>query len=328
MKYMVWFSVPFIGRKAQRVAELKDYCLCFNPRWDAYVLDPRYKKVRDFLVATFSNMVKDYNLDGLKLDFIDEFDLRQADEKAAAYDAARDTQSIPDAVDMLMTEVRDALMAINPEILVEFRQNYIGPMIRKYGNMLRAHDCPSDTLMNRMTTIDLRATSLQTAVHADMFTWSPQESVESSSLQFIHTLFAVPQVSCNFKHINAEHKAMVKHWITFWEEHRDLLMHGQIKAAHPEFMYTDISATKDGKQVRVIGSDHIFDLFDESLQEVTLVNGAMVQNIVVKSSTPVKVSATSFNCLGQKQESTTLELDAKVQELAIPKSGYIVFTRC
>lgn len=328
MKYMVWFSVPFIGRKAQRVAELKDYCLCFNPRWDAYVLDPRYKKVRDFLVATFSNMVKDYNLDGLKLDFIDEFDLRQADEKAAAYDAARDTQSIPDAVDMLMTEVRDALMAINPEILVEFRQNYIGPMIRKYGNMLRAHDCPSDTLMNRMTTIDLRATSLQTAVHADMFTWSPQESVESSSLQFIHTLFAVPQVSCNFKHINAEHKAMVKHWITFWEEHRDLLMHGQIKATHPEFMYTDISATKDGKQVRVIGSDHIFDLFDESLQEVTLVNGAMVSNIVVKSSTPAKVSATTFNCLGQKQESTTLELDAKVQELAIPKSGYIVFTRC
>lgn len=328
MKYMVWFSVPFIGRKAKRAEEFKDYCLCFNPRWDAYVLDPRYKKVRNFLVETFSNMVKEYNLDGLKLDFIDEFDLRQADEKAALFNPERDTQSIPDAVDMLMTEVRDALMAIKPEILVEFRQNYIGPMIRKYGNMLRAHDCPSDTLMNRMTTVDLRATSLNTAVHADMFTWSPQESVESASLQFIHTLFAVPQVSCNFKHLSAEHKAMVKHWISFWEEHRELLMHGQMRASHPEFMYTDISATKDGEQIRVIGSEHTLDLFPVDLDKLILVNGAMVEHLVVKSTIPTKVSADFYNCLGQKIKSQELELTSKVQELDLPKSGYIVFNRC
>ena len=328
MKYMVWFSVPFIGRKAKRADELKDYCLCFNPRWDAYVLDPRYKKVRDFLVTTFSTMVKDYDLDGLKLDFIDEFDLRQADAKAAAYDAARDTQSLPDAVDLLMREVRAALEAIKPDILVEFRQNYIGPMIHQYGNMLRAHDCPGDTLMNRMTTLDLRASSGNTAVHADMFTWSPQESVESASLQFIHTLLAVPQVSCNFKHLNAEHKAMVQHWIAFWEAHRDLLMHGQITALHPEFMYTDVSATKEGKQVRIIGSDHTLDLFEPELEQVTLVNGAMITSIVVKSTHPVTVSAEYFDCLGRKLQTLSLELTDKVQELALPKSGYIVFTRC
>ena len=329
MKYMVWFSVPFIGRKAQRAEEFKDYCLCFNPRWDAYVLDPRYKKVRQFLVDTFSNMVREYNLDGLKLDFIDEFDIRQADEKAQAFDAARDTQSMPDAVDLLMTEVRDALQAIKPDVLIEFRQNYIGPMIRKFGNMLRAHDCPNDTLMNRMTTLDLRATSCHTAVHADMFTWSPDESIESASQQFIHTLFAVPQVSCNFKHLSEEHKAMVKHWISFWEEHRDLLMHGQIKAEHAELMYTDVSATKDGQQIRVIGADHCFDLnLEPSLSKLTLVNGAMISSVIVKSSVPAQVKAERFNCLGQSQGSETLTLEAKVQELTLPKSGYIVFTRC
>ena len=103
----------------------------------AYVLDPRYKKVRDFLVNTYVNTVKEYDLDGLKLDFIDEFDMRQADEKARAYDDKRDTQSLVDAVDMLMTDVRNALSAIKSDILIEFRQNYVGPMIRKYGNMFR-----------------------------------------------------------------------------------------------------------------------------------------------------------------------------------------------
>ena len=339
MKYMVWFAVPFIGSKSQHHEEYKDYCLCFNPRWNAYVLDPRFKKVRDFLVNTFANMVKTYDLDGLKLDFIDEFDMRQADEKAQAYNAERDTQSLPEAVDMLMSEVRAALSAIKSDILIEFRQNYVGPMIRKFGNMFRAHDCPNDTLMNRMTTTDVRAMTGNdrhaTAVHADMFIWSPLESVESSSLNFIHTLFAVPQVSPNFKHLNEEHRAMVKHWLTFWHDHRELLMYGQMYALHPEFMYTILGAHLGAQELMVVGSDHILELFScPETKELTLVNGAMKTDFVIRlpksngqESTPVTVNTKTYDCLGRLVSEYSLELSNQIQEITLPKSGYIVMQR-
>ena len=36
-----------------------------------FALDPRYKKVRNYLCNVYVNAVKEWNLDGLKLDFID-----------------------------------------------------------------------------------------------------------------------------------------------------------------------------------------------------------------------------------------------------------------
>ncbi|MBU3843507.1 MAG: alpha-galactosidase [Candidatus Anaerobiospirillum pullicola] len=334
MKYMVWFAVPFIGSKCQHHEKYAPYCLCFAPRWNAYVLDPRYTQVRQFLVDTFTNMVKNYDLDGLKLDFIDEFDMRQADEHARAFDPERTTQSLPDAVEMLMTEIRQSLESVKSDILIEFRQNYVGPVIRKFGNMFRAHDCPNDSLMNRMTTTDVRALTgtdaKATAVHSDMTIWSPTESVESASLNFIHTLFSVPQISPNMKHLSAEHTAMVKHWLSFWHEHRDLLMHGKMYAAYPEFEYTLLGATLGAEELLMAAADHTLELFaHDEVKTLTLVNGAMKTKFVVKSATnaTVPVKAVIYDCLGKQVGTQELSLSPQVQEIALPKSGYIVFTR-
>ena len=43
---------------------------------------------------------------------------------------------------------------------------YIGPAMRKYGNIFRAHDCPNDAQSNLTRTIDLRLLSGNTAVRA------------------------------------------------------------------------------------------------------------------------------------------------------------------
>ena len=189
MKYMLWLSVPFIGQGCKIWDEFKDYLLFYSEQNQTGTLDPRYPKVREYLINTYCRVVKDYNLDGLKLDFIDEFNMAAAEGSALLPDPERDTESLPEAVDRLMMDVRESLTAINSDILIEFRQRYIGPMIRKYGNMFRVHDCPNDSIMNRMGIVDLRMFSGDTAIHSDMFIWSPQDTVESASLHFINTLF-------------------------------------------------------------------------------------------------------------------------------------------
>lgn len=326
MKYMMWLSVPFMGKQAQNYPKYQEYTLNFNPRWGACTLDPRYPQVREFLVKTYVDLVTTYDLDGLKLDFIDEFDMRNADEKALAFDARRDTQSMAEAVDLLMSAVRQALQAINPEILIEFRQNYVGPMIRQYGNLFRAHDCPDDTLMNRMTTLDLRAISGNTAVHSDMYTWSPNESVETASLNFIHTLFAVPQISPNLKHLNEQHLAMIKHWLGFWNEHRELLMHGKLHAEKPEFCYSLAKACLGTEELILECIHSTVKLFeDPKTTHSIVVNGAMDESFLLKSARCGNALVKVYDCLGREVNSQQIELNQKIFELDVPKSGYATF---
>lgn len=326
MKYMMWLSVPFMGKQTQNYPKYKDFMLNYNPRWGACTLDPRYPQVREFLVKTYVDLVTTYDLDGLKLDFIDEFDMRNADEHARAFDERRDTQSIADAVDLLMTQVRKSLSAIKSDILIEFRQNYIGPMIRQYGNLFRAHDCPDDTLMNRLTTLDLRACTGTTAVHSDMYTWNPRESVETASLNFIHTLFAVPQISPNLKHLNEQHLEMIKHWLSFWNEHRDLLMHGEISAIQPEFCYSQARAKKEQEELILDSTHSVVELYqDASITREIVVNGAMAQSFILKSGKAQKAKVVVFDCLGHQVSCEEVELGTAVFELPVPKSGYAIF---
>lgn len=86
----------------------------------------------------------------------------------------------------LVKEVRSALVAVKPDVLLEFRQRYTGPAIRQYGNMLRANDCPSDILGNRRRIIDLRIASGKTAVHSDMLVWSPVDAGRSRELYVVN----------------------------------------------------------------------------------------------------------------------------------------------
>ena len=142
-KYMVWFSVPFVGEKSANWERFKDKLLpdsCAG----GWVMDPRFPEVRDFLISTYEQALAEWDIDGFKFDFIGRFTLKPgvADPAVAQGYAGRDIKSIPAAVDVLLTDVMTRLRTKKPGILIEFRQPYIGPCIRKFGNMIRASDYP------------------------------------------------------------------------------------------------------------------------------------------------------------------------------------------
>ena len=112
-----------------------------------------------------------------------------------------DIQSLQDAVDIFMTSVINTLREIKPDILIEFRQNYIGPNMRKFGNMFRVGDCPCDYIENRMCLLDLRALMGNSAVHSDMLMWHKDESAEYDALQIIGIIFGVMQYSAFELHL-------------------------------------------------------------------------------------------------------------------------------
>ncbi|MCQ1059721.1 alpha-galactosidase [Photobacterium sp. ZSDE20] len=324
MKYMLWLSVPFVGQGCKVWDEFKSNLLFYSDQNQTGTLDPRYPKVRDFLVDTYCRVVSEFGLDGLKLDFIDEFDMTYATGNALLPDPERDTESLPEAVDRLMMMVRQELTKIKADILIEFRQRYIGSMIRKYGNIFRVHDCPHDSITNRAGVMDLRLFSGDTAIHSDMFIWSNSDTVESASLQFINTLFSVPQISPNLKEQSPEHLAMVKHWLAFWSANKSVLMNGTLSSKYPEMHYPVIAAKKGKEKIITIHADMVADIFEGNEEKVTIVNGSMTERLILRSPTPKTVQVQIYDCLGSQVESESDYYIEKLNEIHVPKSGYVV----
>ena len=264
MKFMIWFSVPFVGLESENYEKFKGkYLYTSNEK---SILDIRFKEVRDFLVDIYVSYVKKYNWDGLKLDFIDSF--RLTEESPTNYEDM-DTVSVEVALDRLLDEVTTKLKEINPEILIEFRQSYVGPIVSKYGNMLRVGDCPNDAIINRIHSINLRLTSGKTAVHSDMLMWNKNDTNEAVMYQLLAVMFSVPQISVRFDNITSNHKRLLKNFLSFWRSHRDTLMNGKLTASGIDANYTAAKCEKNGESVSVLyqnvpvsvtnGTEYIFN---------------------------------------------------------------------
>ena len=253
MKYMVWYSVPFVGLKSANYAKFKGkYLFDEVPGQGAAVLDPRFPEVRAFLVETYVKAVKAWDIDGLKLDFIDSFGLPATGDPAEKDNyAGRDVHSVPGAIDRLMREIRAALAAVKSDILLEFRQSYVGPGVRQVGNMLRVGDCPGDMRRNRFAIANLRLVSGDTAVHSDMLEWNFAETPASAARYVINSMFGVVQYSLMLRSAPREHREMIEKWIRFSQEHRQTLLHGTFTPRHPELQYPVIEAESD--EERIIG---------------------------------------------------------------------------
>ena len=318
MNVMLWYSVPFVGIHSQKYNEFKDMLLdgCGDEK-TFFALDPRYKKVRDYLCSVYVKAVEEWHLDGLKLDFIDSFVLKG---KALEFDSRRDSQSLEDAIHALMSEVKEKLTAINPEILIEFRQSYVGPSIRKYGNMLRVGDCPCDTLKNRFNAVNLRLTSGKTAVHSDMLMWSMDDTAENAALQFTSALYCVPQISVRVDKLPEDHYKMLKFYLSFWREWRETLLDGKLTATNPESEYSLVCSELENKAVFTAYNNPVISVKTDI---AVAVNATAKKYLIIKNAE--NYSYKVVNCMGE--EILNGIIGADLQEIRVPIAGMVYVSR-
>ena len=111
MKYILWYSVPFMGYRSANYDRFRNMFLRDLPQLQVSLLDPRYKEVRDYLVDTYCSSLREWDLDGFKLDFVDEW--KDAPDNAP-YNENMDIPALQDAVDVCMSEITRRLTMINP----------------------------------------------------------------------------------------------------------------------------------------------------------------------------------------------------------------------
>lgn len=325
MKFVLWYAVPFVGEKSKAYEKMNGKFLKYWDGQGAYVLDPRFPEVRQFIIDTYIDAVKKWDLDGFKLDFLGRF--KASEETKLVADNGRDYASVNEATDKLMTDLMDNLLKVKPDIMIEFRQPYTGPLMRKYGNMLRASDCPNVAMINRVETTDLRLLSGNTAVHADMLMWHYDEPVEVAALQFLNVLFSVPQISVRLEDIPKDHFEMIKFYTEYWLKNREILLEGEFYPHNPQMNYPWIEGKNKEKKIITVFENIIvpFDLSSELKQDVVNAKSSNSLVLDIKGSKR-KYNYTIYDCLGKIVLEKQIELEQGIQAFEIPPSGLISFT--
>lgn len=293
MRYALWYSVPFVGSFSKAFQRFQGKFLSIRPDFfgtggQVAVFDPRFPEVREYLIGLYEQAVRDWDVDGFKLDFVDSFTPREdrmppgMPRPTVELGGGRDYDSVPAAVDRLLTDARTRLEELKPGVFVEFRQSYVGPLMRKYGHMFRAGDCPNDAVTNRVRTIDVRLLCGSTAAHADPLMWHSDDPVESAALQILNTLFAVPQISVRLDSVPAAHVEMLAHWLGFWRANRDVLLDGDLRPLHPESLYPVVIASTPSKRVVAVYQDTPVSPGDDVPIQLYLVNGTLGDRLVLE----------------------------------------------
>ena len=321
LKYMIWFSVPFVGVHAKCYEQFKDRFLYFLDWTDAGVLDLRYPEVRQYLIDTYVKAVRDWGVDGLKLDFINEFYMRH---DAAPYKAGMDYTDIQDALGRLLSDTIAAVKVYKPEILIEFRQTYIGPEVRRYGNMLRVSDCPGAVLANRVGVIDLRLLSGQTAVHSDMLMWHPDETLENAALQVLSCLFSTIQISVRLAQSRPEIRQMLDFWLTFMKKHELLLQETPLEPAQPQNLYPQVHVCSHSihEELLIAYSKNEFLDIDAREENFFYINAGGESSLLLTGASDNDRDYTLMDCCGRPLLTDTLPARG-YKRIHMPEAGIL-----
>jgi len=321
-KFIIWYSVPMAGEKSAAAKRFEGKFLGFSQSLRAHILDPRYPDVREYLVGIYEKAVRDWGIDGLKLDFIELF-APKADTVLTA-ENGRDYASVDKAVDRLFTDIMARLRAIKPDIAIEFRQPYNGPLMRKYGNMFRGVDCPNAGPVNRKEIIDLRLLADSTAVHSDPIVWHPDETVENAALQILNVIFSVPQLSVRLNEASKEHRKMIGFWLRYWKDNRAILLDGELKPVAPAANYPLVLAVNKDKVVAAVYQDMVIKPGPDSPPQIDVINAKAGKSVVLLLEKDLGPSAVLISdCMGKRISENKMRLGSGVHLFSVPPSGLL-----
>jgi len=278
MKIMLWYALPFMGKSAENFRKFEGMYLRYWKEQGTYIMDPRDEHVRQFIFETYSTAIKNWDLDGFKLDFLGMWHIDCLEEK----------KFLSEAIQSLFVDLFHHLISEKPEIMIEFRQPYIGPKMRHFGQMFRCCDCPNMASINRVRSVDLRLLSnpKYTVIHSDMVMWNSSDSVENAALQLLNILFTVPQISVCLLQLPQKHIEMLRFWLKYWRSNRHILLDGHFVPSSPLGMYSVIKTVGRSKMIVLVYESNTVVSVTEAevskLRKIDIVNAKGDSEIIIR----------------------------------------------
>ncbi|KOG29004.1 MULTISPECIES: glycoside hydrolase family 36 protein [Streptomyces] len=337
LAHLLWYALPFIGRRNEAWDRFKGLTLREEPHLDAAVLDPRHPDVRAHLIERVSRAVEEWGMDGVKLDFIDRFAV--ADPPPAPPGA--DHATVHDGVRRLLADLDARLRRARPDVIVEHRQPYVSPGLWPYATMVRATDCPLSPAENRQRTVDCRLVAGPLAVHADMIMWNAAETPEAVAVHLVNALFSVPQISVDLGAQTPDQLAALGFWLGVFRRYADVLQLGALEPARPDLGYPLIRA-RDHRTTVVAryaplpvaltdgdppGRDESDRGHGGGPRTLLVANADADPVVLLVADRPERALARVQDCRGEILSETVLDLVAGVNPVTVPTGGLLTLTR-
>jgi alpha-galactosidase len=249
MRYVLWTAPFMIGDKSAAATRYAPLLAQHIDRLQFSNLSPWKAETRQIVADLLERLVRDYGLDGLKLDFIDSVALDIPQPPDADY------PSRGAGIYDILSYAVERLAAERPELLIEFRNSYTNLAARRYGNLYRASDVPINFTANRWQAATLRLLAPDRAVHFDPAIWHPDDTLENVAVYLINAIVSVPMISVELDKYPQSHLDLIRHWLGFYRAHRETIVHGTFA---PEFRLGQIPLIRFGGQ-----SERIIGVYDD-----------------------------------------------------------------
>ena len=276
LEAVLWIAPLLVGEQSEAFARLAPFASEYSEALRAWVLDPRHREVRDYVVGTCERLMRDYGLDGLKIDFLNN---------ASIYAGTPSTGDIDDvgfAMVELLRGVADAVDVVRPGALIEFRQPYVSPTVAAFADVVRADDCPADADRNRRSVVDLRLMTREQIVHADPIMWAPEMGADAVVRQLLAGYFGVPQVSMPLSTLTEEHRRTIAERLAQWRSLRELLLDGRIEVGLPHRGYPVVQSRRDDVLLVVGYESAVAELDLTGVRELVVLNATHVPGVAYR----------------------------------------------
>ncbi len=220
LRVMLWCAPHFVGIHSSVRAALESACV-----WDGaergYRLCPACPESIAHAQTVVARLMRDYDLDGLKLDFLDQTEPACVDPTHPHPDG-----EVGPAMARFMNALRESILQVRPDAAIEYRISYSTLPALAAANCHRGNDAPYDADYIRRENLFLRLyCPSTTAVWSDYAYWHPNETAHNVGLMLGQQIFSggVPTLSLNLPALDPDQRQMLEDWLRFYRTHRAAL---------------------------------------------------------------------------------------------------------
>lgn len=242
LRYMLWTAPFILGAKSNVLKELEtgDYD---EKRVDgACWLLPHRKKVRDLIIEKLTSLMRNYPVDGLKIDYLDYFMPDISHPKGRMMRA-------------FARELSRKIREVKPDALIEYRQNYTVPGMLEFATQYRAGDVPYDWMDNFNRLAQMRTLlGDKLTLHADPAFWREDEPLVNIGRHMIAALAGVPMLSMELTRMPEDQKTVIRTFLALYREYRDFWKQGCWHIEYELGNVISLTVELDGRRIVFVNS--------------------------------------------------------------------------
>ena len=203
----------------------------------------------------------------------------------------------------------------------------MSPAIARFGQILRAGDCPADAVVNLRSTIDCRLLSVGQVIHADPMMWGPTGGPRRWRSRSTPACSPCRRSPCALADLPDDQAAALAGLLAWWRDLAPVVLDGSIDVTGTERGYTTVRAVHAGLGRAVVGvyAPVVVDLGADLPGEVTLVNATAAASVVVRTHTH-SITAVVLRSPSAADAGRVIAPGAGLVELPIEPYGSAVLT--